>query len=110
MKAPEELTEKQSGRDGQGRFGPGNRAAEGLTHPRAGGRPSSEVKAMLREDGLDALPRIRAIAGDPGHRDHFKANVWLAERGLKDELEGKGAGEAPKGLNIPAWGSTGEVS
>lgn len=93
---------KSSMRDGRGRFVPGNKASVG--HTGSGGRPTSEVKAILREDGFAALPRLREIAQDPKHRDYFKANVWLAERGLKDDLEGKA--EAPRGhLDLPGWGT-----
>lgn len=99
---------------GTGRFGPGNKFGHRFPEGNAAatgsaGRPSSEVKAILHEAGLEAIPRIREIAATPKHKDHFKANTWLAERGLKDDLEGHIAPKPSEAVQLPAWGKTESV-
>lgn len=101
------MTGIMTGRDADGRFSAGNQAGrrfeEGhrLSVGNQGGRPSSEIRRILREAGEEAIPRIREIAANPKHRDYFKANTWLAERGLKDELQGIPQPK-PDWLDLPA--------
>lgn len=90
-------------RDSRGRFTEGH--SYSLGHRKAGGRPKSYVKALIKEFATEkSLPRLFEVALDKAHKENVKVNLWLAERGLNEELEALFPAPEYPGLNLPPWG------